>query len=290
MPDTLIENVSDTALWVAYYRMLESQRPDAVFKDTLAEKLVGEKGRLIAHSMPSQKQMAFVMTVRTVAIDRLIDTAIKAGIDTVINLGAGLDTRPYRMKLPAYLRWIEIDFDPMIRYKNERLAQEKPVCHLERISADISNDQVRRDLFQRLDSEVSCALIITEGVIPYLTNDQAAHLSEDLYKTAHFQYWIQDYRRGAMVAPTERQIAKKLQSTSPFLFNVPDTLKFFQEHGWMIKENSYLLDEAQRIGRSLPFIFPWTLLWPLLPKIIRNMGNKAYGIVMFAKEDQKILR
>jgi hypothetical protein len=40
------------------------------------------------------------MIMRTSAIDRLIDEAIKAGIDTVLSLGAGLDTRPCRMRLP----------------------------------------------------------------------------------------------------------------------------------------------------------------------------------------------
>lgn len=48
--------------------------------------------------------MAFAMTLRTVAIDRLVQMAIARGVDTVINLGAGLDTRPYRMELPPTLR------------------------------------------------------------------------------------------------------------------------------------------------------------------------------------------
>ncbi len=35
-----IEHVSDTALWVANYRALESRRSDALFHDPLAEKLL----------------------------------------------------------------------------------------------------------------------------------------------------------------------------------------------------------------------------------------------------------
>ena len=40
--DVLVSNVSDTARWVACYRAIESARPDAIFKDPLAERLAGE--------------------------------------------------------------------------------------------------------------------------------------------------------------------------------------------------------------------------------------------------------
>jgi O-methyltransferase involved in polyketide biosynthesis len=36
-----IRNVSDTALWVATYRALESERPDALFNDPFARRLAG---------------------------------------------------------------------------------------------------------------------------------------------------------------------------------------------------------------------------------------------------------
>ena len=105
-----IEHVIDTAFWVASDRALEGERPDALFRDPLAAVLAGEKGRRIAESMPNRRAMTFVMALRTTAIDRLIASAIERGADTVLNLGAGLDTRPYRLQLPASLRWVEADF------------------------------------------------------------------------------------------------------------------------------------------------------------------------------------
>jgi O-methyltransferase involved in polyketide biosynthesis len=45
-----IEHVTDTAFWVASYRALESERPDALFRDPLAGLLSGEKGKQIARS------------------------------------------------------------------------------------------------------------------------------------------------------------------------------------------------------------------------------------------------
>jgi O-methyltransferase involved in polyketide biosynthesis len=99
---------------------------------------------------------------------------ISLGVDTVVNLGAGLDTRPYRMELPASLRWIEVDFPDTIAFKNQTQAGEKPVCRLERIAADLSDISLRRSLFQRIGWESQSVLIITDGVIMYLSSDDAA--------------------------------------------------------------------------------------------------------------------
>src|ERR1700681_2169871 len=94
---TGISNVSDTALWVASLRGQEGTRADAVFHDPLATTLAGTRGRMIARSLPRGSLMAWAIAVRTSAIDRLITQALEMGVDTVLNLGAGLDTRPYRM-------------------------------------------------------------------------------------------------------------------------------------------------------------------------------------------------
>jgi len=62
-------------------------------------KVGGREGAGNGSGDAAPEAMAFAMVVRTCAIDRLILMAIEKGIDTVINLGAGLDTRPYRMQL-----------------------------------------------------------------------------------------------------------------------------------------------------------------------------------------------
>ena len=283
MENQLINDVSDTALWVAGYRAQETDRKDAVFQDPLARRLAGERGAKILASMPYSKELAFALTVRTVAIDRLVTSAISRGIDTVINLGAGLDTRPYRMQLPADLRWIEVDFEHMITYKNEKLKAEKPVCHLERISVDLSQDDERKKLFTRLGAETKKALVITEGVITYLTNDQAARLSTDLFAVPSFHYWIQDYSQGKRRENKVRKAVSKKLKNAPWKFQSPDPIHFFGEHGWKVVENIFILDEADRIGRPLPVSFPWTILYPLLKKKIRKVGNKTYGYVMYGK-------
>lgn len=283
MENETINHVSDTALWVAGYRAQETDRKDALFQDTLARKLAGKRGAQILASMPYSRILAFVLAIRTVAIDRLVEIAIARGVDTVINLGAGLDTRPYRMKLPANLRWIEVDFEHMINYKNEQLRSEKPVCRLERIAADLSQDDERRKLLTRLGAETKKAVIITEGVIPYLTNEQAAKLSTDLFSIPTFHYWIQEYRQGKERRSKVREKIGKKLTNAPWLFRSDDPIHFFGAHGWTVVEDIHMIDEAERVRRQPPISFPWNLLYFLFPKKAREAANKAYGYVLYGR-------
>src|SRR5512137_1232315 len=104
----LIRNISDTARWVAVYRAQETERPDAVFRDPFARRLAGERGEQIAKSMPLGADNAWSMITRTYLIDEFVRAEVQRGADLVVNLAAGLDSRPYRMPLPASLHWIEV--------------------------------------------------------------------------------------------------------------------------------------------------------------------------------------
>ncbi|EQD41494.1 methyltransferase, putative, family protein, partial [mine drainage metagenome] len=97
MNESVINQVSDTALMAAAYRAIETDRPNAMFHDPLAAKLAGEQGRKIIGSLPKQAFIGgWTVVIRTRIIDDFIQGAIAEGVDTILNLGAWLDTRPYR--------------------------------------------------------------------------------------------------------------------------------------------------------------------------------------------------
>ena len=73
-----IRDVSDTALWVASYRAMESERPDALFKDPYARRMAGKRGEDIVASIPWGKSMAWSIIVRTVVMDEVIHTAMSS--------------------------------------------------------------------------------------------------------------------------------------------------------------------------------------------------------------------
>jgi hypothetical protein len=148
--EPLIRNISDTARWVAVYRARETERPDAHFRDPFARRLAGERGEQIAKSKPLGRDSDWSMITRTCLGDQFINEQVQQGVDMVVNLAAGLDARPYRMVLPASLKWVEVDLPEILAYKEEILRDEKPVCSLERIRLDLSNVAARRDLLGEL--------------------------------------------------------------------------------------------------------------------------------------------
>src|SRR5216110_1672108 len=192
MDEPVIRDISDTARWVAVYRARESERPDAVFRDPYARALAGDRGEQIANALPLGQQNAWAWTARTYLFDRHVTQQIAAGADLVLNLAAGLDARPYRMDLPPSLRWIEVDLPEILDYKEEMLAAEKPVCALERVRLDLSDVSGRRALFDRLSGRATKALIITEGLVIYLTAEAAGALAEDLARARAFERWLLD--------------------------------------------------------------------------------------------------
>ena len=180
MAESLIKGVSDTAFMVAAWRAAESERPDALFRDPFAARLAGEHGRAIIASLNRSFLRGWQVVIRTVIIDELIQKAVAAGTDSIVNLGAGLDARPYRMELPDGLRWIEVDYPHVIDWKADKLIGERPRCRLERIKLDLAELTARRELFASFGASSKKTLILTEGVIPYLTTNAVGTLADDL--------------------------------------------------------------------------------------------------------------
>ena len=148
--EPLVESISDTAKWVAFFRAEESERPDAVFYDPFARKLAGEKGEQIANAATFSRNNSWSFVTRTFLFDHYVAQYVREGYDTVVNLAAGLDTRPYRMELPDTLKWIDIDLPAMISYKNKMLQDEKPKCQLRSVSIDLADRHARLALFEQL--------------------------------------------------------------------------------------------------------------------------------------------
>ena len=276
-----ISHVSDTAFLVAHCRAVESARPDALFRDPLAERLAGEKGRAITRSFPFASMVRWNVAIRTVIIDDFITSSIARGVDTVLCLGAGLDARPYRLDLPGALTWIEVDYPEIIAFKEERLAGEAPRCKLERIGLDLSDLSARRELFRRVDAGASRILVLTEGVILYLEEPQVAALADDLRSLGHIDGWIVDYVSKESLAYRERAGVNRLMEQARFKFTPADWFGFFAEHGWRVREMRYLPSEGARLGRrpALPRrirLIMWLFGW-LAPKERREAFSRFAG-------------
>ena len=280
MSEPLIRDVSDTAFWVAHHRAVENERSDALFRDPFAALLAGEHGEEIADSMPNSKVTGWVIVMRTCIIDEFIRSAVAEGIDTIVNLGAGLDTRPYRMELPASLRWIEADYPRVIDYKENLLANQHPHCRLERVKIDLADLAARRQLFANLDSTAHRLLVLTEGVVPYLSLEEAGMLADDLRAVEHLSYWLLDYFSKQSMAFRKRQNMSRKMQNAPFRFVPDDWFAFFEQHGWATKSIRYLADEGERTHRPIPLPWPMKAMMKFL--LLFAPGDRRDGLRKFA--------
>jgi methyltransferase (TIGR00027 family) len=271
----LIRNISDTALWVAVYRARETEREDALFRDPFARKLAGERGEQIARDLQAGQRYEWPYTARTIRFDQIVTEQIKQGTDMVINLAAGLDTRPYRMDLPSSLKWIEVDLPTMIEYKEGILAEEKPRCALERVRLDLADIPGRRSLFQKLGHNAKKVLVVTEGLLTYLTPDEVSALGRDLAAQNNFCDWGIDLCSPGLLKTLQKNLAALSEAGSPLKFGPEEGPEFFTAFGWRPAEVYSMLKTAAKIKR-LPFFLR---LMSLLPESNGRQGSRPWGAV-----------
>jgi len=282
-PATPISHVSDTARWVAMYRAMESDRPDALFHDRWARQLAGPQGEAILRHLPKARRTSWPMIVRTQVMDELILRAIREdGVDTVLNLAAGLDTRPYRLPLPKSLRWIEADFDDVLNYKKGVLAQEQPNCALELAPVDLTDAAARTQLFARLAASSRHTFVIAEGLLVYLQSDQVARLAADLAAQPSFQFWLIDLSSPELLKRLNKVWGKSMEQT-PLIFGPAEGTEFFEPHGWREKEFRSMFMEALRLKRTMRFAWLYVFLGRLAPEERRAQLRRMSGIVLLER-------
>lgn len=288
-PEPPVSHVSDTALWVAVHRARESRRKDALFRDPYAERLAGDRGNQIVHRLERGTSSAWSIITRTAVLDELIMDAVRDGVDTVLNLAAGLDTRPYRLPLPAGTRWVEVDFPEMIAYKESKLGQARPQYVLERVALDLTERVGRQRLFARLNEESRQLLVITEGLLIYLTQDEVAALAEDLYAMPHFRRWIADTLTPELLEwLLKRQFKTFATGSVQMHFAPPGGVAYFERFGWRARAVRKMSIESRRLKRTMPRAWLFRLLGALSPKHVRERFSKFEAYLLALERSDSV--
>ncbi|AFZ35909.1 methyltransferase [Stanieria cyanosphaera PCC 7437] len=282
-----MNSLSETAYLVAMYRAMESARPDALFQDPFASMLAGGQGKLLAEVFGNQKQAANIIAVRTYTFDRIIEQLLNSTeIDTVVNLGAGLDTRPYRLALPRSLCWVEVDLPEIISYKSQKLQQQQPLCSLERIELDLTNSELRNNLFTKINSKTNQVLVITEGLLSYLSEEQVNLLSEELRSQSHFRWWLFELIAASeikLIKPSQTQKLFQQYFSNKLQFAPNNGLDFFSERGWKIAQFYSMWQESRRLKRGVFLAALLELLMRCFSKKYWQAINQKIGIVLLEK-------
>lgn len=282
----LIRNVSDTARWVATYRALETERPDALFSDPYARRLAGERGFAIVDALPDGRRWAWPLITRTAVLDELILRTIRdQQVDAVLDLAAGFDARPWRMALPADLCWIDADLPAMLEEKAAIMRQETPRCRYESVSVDLSDDAARRALLARVGREAQRALVLTEGLLIYLEPGAVATLAADLAAVPSLRWWLMDLASPELLKRMERNWAPVVRAgNAPFRFGPADNTSYFAPFGWKELEFRSTLEEAVRLGRAFPLARLLLWLGRLAPAEQRARQRRFSGYALLEQD------
>ena len=281
----LIEHVCDTALWVATYRAMESERPDALFHDPYARKLAGARGEHIMRSVRFGVAAASAMIVRTKVFDEVILRLItERGVDEVLNLACGLDARAYRLPLPTSTRWTDVDFPEMIAYRSNVLAGETPACAYEAAGVDLGDAIARDALFDRIGARSRRVAVISEGLLVYLTPDDVGSLATALAARPTFTYWLTDLNGAMSVKMMTRLWGKRMKAgTARFQFAPVEGTKFFERYGWHETEYHSNWDASARLMRGVWMNRIFGLFMAVLPPKRREIFRRAAGEVLLER-------
>jgi len=249
---TPLKNISDTAFLVATYRTMESERPDAVFKDPYASLLSGEHGRRIVNGLKGNGKYSWFIVARTSILDQwVLDLIKKENIDTVLNLAAGLDTRAYRLNLSPNLKWYDVDLPEILTYKENQLKDHKPKCQFELVKLDLSQTADRKQFFSKVAKGSTNTLVISEGFLMYLTPETAASLAQDLSQFPQFKFWLAELLGPFQLRWIKLKWGEHFKKANAVMNFAPtEGPDFFIPFGWSTQGFQSSLLEAVRLKRA----------------------------------------
>lgn len=160
--------VSKTAFYCCAVRMLDAQSAHPICGDRYAHRFMDGDQHNMLELCRSMRRRTVTNVTRARVIDDKLRTVLAANPDLpVVVIGAGFDSRPYRL---SGGRWYEFDEPGVMEYKESRLPTSECSNPLARISIDFASESLEdRLLALGLSGPVS---VVMEGVTMYLEEKQ----------------------------------------------------------------------------------------------------------------------
>jgi methyltransferase (TIGR00027 family) len=176
--------VSSTAEWIAHARAAETLRADRLFADPLAVVFTESTNPpLLAGFRDAPTPRFDVLAVRTRHFDDYLVAATGPGaLRQVVLLGAGLDSRAYRLDWPPGTTVFELDLPELFEAKEDLVRKAglpAPSCERRIVPADLRQDWPAALRAAGFDPGAPTAWLV-EGLLYYLTEDQADAVVREL--------------------------------------------------------------------------------------------------------------
>ncbi|MGB2877019.1 MAG: class I SAM-dependent methyltransferase [Dehalococcoidales bacterium] len=180
---------SSTGYGPAVMRAMENLLPEdkKLFEDPYSEKFLSPFWKFWVILMRSPKILNSLIKIRekltpgvigglicrTRYIDDVLSNAIKEGAGTVVNLGAGMDTRAFRISGVKNIQYFELDFPELQKVKrayiDEKIGELPPNVSL--VPVDFNSQDIGEELQKAGYTLSSQTLFIWEGVTQYISRE-----------------------------------------------------------------------------------------------------------------------
>jgi methyltransferase (TIGR00027 family) len=224
----------------------------------LLMRLAAVRNRMIRASENSAPGIWSGMICRKRYIDEQL-IASSAQIDAVVNLGAGFDTRAYRLPALANIPVWEVDQPENIEPKRVQLRKlfgEVP-AHVKLVPIDFDHEELGAVLASHGYSTAMRTFFIWEAVTQYLTESGIRSTFAFLGEAAHgsrlaFTYVRKDFLDGQAMYGQEAIYKKYVSNHKVWLFGMhpEDVADFIGAYGWRVIEHLGYEDLAERYSKS----------------------------------------
>ncbi|XUL86497.1 SAM-dependent methyltransferase [Streptomyces galilaeus] len=251
--------VGQTALFTAWMRQLESERPDALFRDPLATTMLSalaenpvlaEVAEVIKQTHSSAAGFPTYFAVRTRFLDDEILAGIGTGIRQVVTLAAGVDGRTVRLALPAGTRWFEVELPEMTQFKDALIARSglPLACERHGVAADLREDWQSLLRAAGFDPRQPTVWLV-EGLLMYLSDAAGESLLAGLTElSAQGSRLMLEHLKAAMLEEEGRPVRERVEEQGAKWLSARDDLEeWLGGHGW--RARVYAGDDP-RIGHG----------------------------------------
>jgi methyltransferase (TIGR00027 family) len=227
---------------VCAYRARASKWPEPLFVDPWAAQIAGADGEAIAARVDTTfPPMETWLALRVGYLDRLVGMAVdQLSIRQIVILGAGYDTRAARLPR-AGTTFFEVDHPATQAAKRERLARLSgyPVEAARYVTCNFEREDPIERLAATGFAAAEPALVIWEGVVPYLTEGAiratAARLASGLdpRSLVAFDFVGKRFAAGELKSDNDRETRAYVgELGEPIRYGSDDILPLLHECGF----------------------------------------------------------
>lgn len=251
--------------------MQDAESESPVCGDTYAKVFMNEEGLEIFAAFENDAHPNASNVARARIVDDLLREELAAHLDMlVLTIGAGFDSRPYRLTGGT---WVELDEPAVISYKNEQLPVAESPNELHRIPIDFSTESVKEKLSPFAERE-SPVVIVVEGVFVYLDEPKIRQLLQMLKSVFPQHMLIGDMTSKRFFEEYGHDMHDKLKALgTSFKYTPQDPESIFKENGYLRREKISVVGSAVKFGSI-------TMPPALLETVFRTLAD-GYSIYVF---------